>query len=281
MMKVVKTFEELRKERAALAEPVGLVPTMGFLHSGHLSLVQAAHKECASIVVSIFVNPTQFGPKEDFSRYPRDLEHDLALLESENVDLVWIPENDSMYPEGYQSWVSVDNLTQRLEGEIRPGHFRGVTTIVAKLFNAVQPQKSFFGQKDAQQAQVILRMVQDLNFPIEIKICPIIREMDGLAKSSRNTYLNPSERQAATVLFRSLQAAKNNFDQGVRDAAAIKKMMSSTFELEPLARVQYIACVNPSTFEEIETIHEKALFLLAVYIGNTRLIDNLLISENR
>jgi pantoate--beta-alanine ligase len=279
-MKVVKTIDELKKERALLAEPVGLVPTMGYLHAGHLSLVHAAHQECASVVVSIFVNPTQFGPKEDLSSYPRDLQRDLSLLEAENVDLVWIPDNETMYPEGFQSWVTIDGLTQRLEGEIRPGHFRGVTTIVAKLFNAVQPQKSFFGQKDAQQAQVILRMVKDLNFPIEIKIRPIMRESDGLAMSSRNTYLNSEERKSATVLFRALQAARTEVQNGVRNVPVIKKKMTSIFENEPNARVQYIACVNPATFEELETIQDHALFLLAVYIGKTRLIDNLLVSTN-
>jgi len=276
-MKVVKSLDDLRKSRMSLAQPLGLVPTMGYLHPGHLSLVKAAHTECASVAVSIFVNPTQFGPREDLSRYPRDLERDLALLEAENVDLVWIPEVETMYPDNYQSWISVDNLTQRLEGEIRPDHFRGVTTIVAKLFNAVQPQKSFFGQKDAQQAQVIFQMVKDLNYPIEIKVCPIVRESDGLAMSSRNTYLNPQERKAATVLSRALQTAKKEFDLGMRDANLIKQVMSSVFEKEPLARVQYIACVNPDTFEEAREIDGKALLLLAVFIGSTRLIDNLIL----
>ena len=279
-MKVVKSIDELRKERPHLAGPVGLVPTMGFLHIGHLSLVQAAHQDCASVVVSIFVNPSQFGPREDFSRYPRDLQRDLSLLEAENVDLVWVPDNEIMYPEGYQSWVTVDGLTKRLEGEIRPGHFRGVTTIVAKLFNAVQPDKAFFGQKDAQQAQVILRMVEDLNFPIDIKVCPIIREADGLAMSSRNTYLNSEERKAATVLYHALQAAREEIQNGSKDVSVIKKKMAAVFEMEPLARIQYIACVNPDTFEELESIRMKNLFLLAVYIGNTRLIDNLLITPN-
>ena len=278
-MKVVRTVDELRIERKKLSEPVGLVPTMGYLHTGHLSLVRAAHADCASVVVSIFVNPSQFGPKEDFSSYPRDTQRDLALLEAEGVDLVWMPETETMYPAGYQSWVSVEDLTRRLEGEIRPGHFRGVTTIVAKLFNAVQPQKSFFGQKDAQQAQVIRQMVRDLNIPVEIKLCPIIREADGLAMSGRNTYLDPQERQAATVLSRSLWAAKKAIEDGERRSAEIKKGMVSIFEAESLAKVQYIAFVNPDTFEEIGVITEKALILLAVHIGKTRLIDNLLLTE--
>ncbi len=278
-MKVVHTLQELREARAALAEPVGLVPTMGYLHQGHLSLVQAAHHDCASVVVSIFVNPTQFGPQEDLERYPRNLQHDLELLEKENVDVVWAPEAAEMYSVNYQTWITVENVTRPLEGELRPGHFRGVTTVVSKLFNAVQPQKAFFGQKDAQQAQVILRMVSDLNFPIDIKICPIIREADGLAMSSRNTYLSPAERQAAPVLHRSLLAAQQAFKQGERDVKVIKQIIQKTFDQEPLARPQYIACVAPTTFEELLTIEDNALILLAVYFGNTRLIDNLLLSE--
>ncbi|MBE3037820.1 MAG: pantoate--beta-alanine ligase, partial [Chloroflexi bacterium] len=201
-MKIVTTLPELRSARRILPEPVGFVPTMGFLHAGHISLVQAARVECASVAASIFVNPTQFGPNEDLARYPRDLPRDLALLEAAGVDLVWTAPLEVMYPPGFQTWVEVEGLTRPLEGELRPGHFRGVTTVVAKLFNAVGPDKAYFGQKDAQQAAVIRRMTKDLDFPIEIVVCPTLREADGLAMSSRNTYLNPEERQAATVLFR-------------------------------------------------------------------------------
>ena len=278
-MRVIHTIEELRSARASLAEPVGLVPTMGYLHQGHLSLVKAAHRDCASVVVSIFVNPSQFGPQEDLARYPRDLDHDLALLQQENVDIVWVPDSKEMYPENYQCWITVENLTKPLEGEIRPTHFRGVITIVAKLFNAVQPQKAFFGQKDAQQAQVISRMVADLNYQIEIKTCPIIREVDGLAMSSRNSYLSHQERQAAPVLYHSLQIAKNAFKQGERHTDIIKQLMMNLFLQEPLAKVQYIACVDPQNFEELATIKDKALILLAVYLGNTRLIDNMFLGQ--
>src|SRR5512139_1390163 len=200
--------------RARLGGPVGLVPTMGFLHEGHLSLVRASRMDCASTVVSIFVNPAQFGPKEDLSAYPRDLYRDLSLLDREGVDLVWTPNADAMYPPGYQTWVTIDELTVPLEGQMRPGHFRGVATVVTKLFNAVQPDRAYFGQKDAQQALVIRRMVADLNFPIDIVVLPIIREPDGLAMSSRNSYLNPAERQAATVLRRALDAAQTVYSSG-------------------------------------------------------------------
>jgi pantoate--beta-alanine ligase len=206
-MKTVTALTDLRSSRALLSGPVGFVPTMGFLHAGHISLVRAARDECASVVASIFVNPTQFGPKEDLARYPRDLPHDLSLLESAGVDLVWTPTAEDMYPPGYQTWVQVEELTRHLEGEVRPGHFRGVTTVVAKLFNAVSPHKAYFGQKDAQQAAVVRRMAKDLDFPIEIIVCPTLRETDGLAMSSRNTYLSQEERRAATILFRGLSAA--------------------------------------------------------------------------
>jgi pantoate--beta-alanine ligase len=274
-MKIVTTLQELRDARAKLPAPLGLVPTMGYLHEGHLSLVRAARKECASVAVSIFVNPTQFGPNEDLARYPRDLQHDLSLLEPEGVDLVWNPTPEIMYPASYQTWVTVEDKTQPLEGALRPVHFRGVTTVVSKLFNGVQPQKAYFGQKDAQQAVVIRQMVQDLNFPIDIVVCPIVREPDGLALSSRNIYLNPEERKAALVLSHALSAARDAFQSGERNAARLVSIMMDTFNREPLARVQYAVCVDPETLRDLQTIHERALLLLAVYIGNTRLIDNL------
>jgi pantoate--beta-alanine ligase len=273
-MMIVSTIEELRSARAILDEPVGLVPTMGFLHDGHLSLVRRAAEECASVVVSIFVNPTQFGPSEDLASYPRDMERDLHLLEPLGVDLVWNPTPEIMYPDGYQTWVEVDALTGVLEGARRPDHFRGVTTIVTKLFTGVQPVKAYFGQKDAQQAAVIRRMTRDLNFPIEIVICPIVREPDGLAMSSRNTYLDPEQRQAATVLYRALNAAKDAYDSGERDANKLRAIMEETIAAEPLAKPQYVSCADYDTLEELEQITGKALLSMAVFVGKTRLIDN-------
>jgi pantoate--beta-alanine ligase len=203
-MKQLTTISEIKSARAALLSPIGLVPTMGYLHAGHLSLVKCARAECANVVVSIFVNPAQFGPQEDLKTYPRDITRDLDLLAEEGADLVWIPGQEDMYPAGYQTWVTVENVTQRLEGAYRPGHFRGVATVVAKLLNCVQPDRTYFGQKDAQQVIVIRRMVQDLNIPGEIIVCPTVREADGLAMSSRNSYLNADERRAAAILFRAL-----------------------------------------------------------------------------
>jgi len=276
-MKVVTTLEELRQIRQTLPNPLGFVPTMGFLHEGHLSLVRAAKAACQSVAVSIFVNPTQFGPSEDLAAYPRDLQRDLALLEAEGVDLVWAPTPEGMYPEGYQTWVEVTEVTQPLEGGMRPGHFKGVATVVAKLFNAVQPQAAFFGQKDAQQAVVIQRMVKDLNMPIELHICPIVREADGLAMSSRNTYLSPDERQAALVLSRSLKAGKAAFEAGERNAQNLKQVVLSVLEAEPLARVQYVSCADPNTLQELSDTFEQVLISMAVYVGKTRLIDNMVL----
>jgi len=273
-MKIVTTFPELRKARRTLTGPVGFVPTMGYLHAGHISLVQAARTECASVAASIFVNPTQFGPNEDLDKYPRDLPRDLALLDAAGVDLVWTPPPEVMYPPGFQTWVEVERLTRRLEGEVRPGHFRGVTTIVAKLFNVVNPDKAYFGQKDAQQAVVVRRMAKDLDFPIEIVVCPTLREADGLAMSSRNIYLNPEERQAATVLFRALSAAKSVYDSGERAAEKLRALVRATVAAEPLARLQYVSCADYDTLEELETVRGKALLSMAVYMGKTRLIDN-------
>jgi pantoate--beta-alanine ligase len=276
-MEIVTTLSELRASRAKLAGPVGFVPTMGYLHAGHISLVQRARQECASVVVSIFVNPTQFGPNEDLAKYPRDLPRDLAMLKEAGVDLVWTPTVEVMYPPGFQTWVTVEALTAPLEGAQRPGHFRGVTTVVAKLFNAVQPQYAYFGQKDAQQAAVIRRMTRDLDFPIEIVVCPTVREPDGLAMSSRNTYLNPEERKAATVLFRALSAAKTAYEQGERRAEVLRQIMRQVIEAEPLARLQYVSCADYDSLEELETVSGKTLLSMAVFIGNTRLIDNFVI----
>ena len=273
-MMVVSTFNELRTARQLLDGPVGLVPTMGYLHEGHLSLARRAKAECRHVVVTIFVNPTQFAPTDDLSKYPRDLERDLHLLDSAGVDLVWTPTPEEMYPEGFQTWVEVQGITLPLEGAMRPGHFRGVTTVVSKLFNAVQPEKAYFGQKDAQQAAVIRRMALDLNFPIEIIVCPIAREPDGLAMSSRNVYLDADQRRAAAVLFRALSSARAEFDAGERDAEKLRKRMRETLAGEPLAQMQYVSCADWDTLEELETVKGKALLSMAVYFGRTRLIDN-------
>jgi|SRR3990172_5980073 len=273
-MMIVSTLDELRSARSILEGPVGLVPTMGYLHEGHLSLVRRATEECTSVVVSIFVNPTQFGPSEDLAAYPRDMERDLRLLEPLGVDLVWAPTPEIMYPSGYQTWVQVEALTGPLEGAMRPGHFRGVITVVAKLFNSVQPAKAYFGQKDAQQAAVIRRMTRDLNFPLEVVVCPTMRESDGLAMSSRNAYLNPEQRKAATVLYRALSAAKAAYEAGERDAEKLRALMRETLAAEPLARMQYVSCADYDTLEELEMVSAKALLSMAVFVGKTRLIDN-------
>jgi len=273
-MNTVTTLPELNTARAMLPEPVGFVPTMGYLHAGHLSLARRAKEECASVVASIFVNPTQFGPGEDLSKYPRDLARDLRLLESAGVALVWTPTPEVMYPSGFQTWVTVEELTKGLEGAARPGHLRGVTTVVAKLFNAVQPRRAYFGQKDAQQAAVIRQMTKDLDFPIEIVVCPTVREADGLAMSSRNAYLNPEERKAARVLFRALSAAKAAYENGERRAETLRRIMTETINVEPLATLQYVSCADYETLQELERVERKALLSMAVFMGKTRLIDN-------
>ncbi len=276
-MRVVHTIAEARAVRRALPGTWGFVPTMGYLHEGHLSLVRRARAENDRVAVSIFVNPTQFGPHEDYARYPRDLERDLRLLEPLGVDLVFVPSVEEMYPPGFQTWVIVEEVSRPLEGASRPGHFRGVATVVAKLFHILQPDRAYFGQKDAQQTVVIRRMVQDLNIPVEIVICPTVREPDGLAMSSRNTYLNPEERRAATVLFRALQAAKARYEAGERDAERLREAMREVIRAEPLARIDYVSVAHPETLQELERVEGPALLSLAVYIGTTRLIDNLML----
>ena len=273
-MKIVSSLSDLRAARLSLDGTVGLVPTMGYLHEGHLSLVSRAKAENQHAVVTIFVNPTQFGPNEDLSKYPRDLERDLDLLRPLGVDVVWTPTAEVMYPPGYQTWVEVEALTSPLEGAMRPGHFRGVTTVVAKLFNVTQPTKAYFGQKDAQQAAVIRRMVIDLNFPLEMVICPTTREADGLAMSSRNKYLNEAERKGATVLFRALSAAKALYEGGERNAEALRGKMKEVLASEPLAQMQYVSCADYDTLQELDSVTGKALLSMAVYFGKTRLIDN-------
>jgi pantoate--beta-alanine ligase len=247
---------------------------MGYLHEGHLSLIRKARQECRNVVLSIFVNPTQFGANEDLSKYPRDLERDLALVSPLGVDLVWTPTPEIMYPNGYQTWVEVEAMTRPLEGAMRPTHFKGVTTVVAKLFNATQPDKAYFGQKDAQQAAIIRQMVRDLNFPIEIIVCPTMREADGLAMSSRNKYLEGDDRKAATILFRALTAARSAYEGGERNAEVLRRKMREVLGNEPRAQVQYVSCADYDTLEELETINGKTLLSMAVLLGKTRLIDN-------
>ena len=272
-MRTVISLSDLRSARRSLNGTVGLVPTMGYLHEGHLSLIRRAREECHHVMVSIFVNPTQFGPNEDLAKYPRDLTRDSQLIEP-YTDLLWTPTPEIMYPPGYQTWVEVQQVTKPLEGAMRPGHFRGVTTVVAKLFNVFQPHKAYFGQKDAQQAAVIRQMVGDLNFPIEIVVCPIVREPDGLAMSSRNVYLDPEQRKAATVLYRSLGTAKDAYENGERDADQLRQAVKDVLASEPLAQMQYVSCADYETLEELERVERKALLSMAVYFGKTRLIDN-------
>ncbi|MGA2262603.1 MAG: pantoate--beta-alanine ligase [Acidobacteriota bacterium] len=277
-MRTVTQIPELRRARACLHGSFGLVPTMGALHEGHLSLVRRAKAECDHVGVSIFVNPTQFGASEDLCRYPRQLDTDLSLLESLGVDTVWTPAPETAYPPGFQTWVTVDEVSRGQEGGRRPGHFRGVATVVAKLFNIFAPDKAYFGQKDAQQVVVIKRMVEDLNFPIEIVVCPTVREPDGLAFSSRNAYLSQVERQAAPVLFRALSAARVAFESGERDAGALRAVTKAILDAEPLARVDYISAADPETIIELDRIDTGVLLSLAIRIGTTRLIDNFLLS---
>jgi pantoate--beta-alanine ligase len=276
-MIVCESLSDLRPARARLANPLGLVPTMGYLHQGHLSLVERARQECPSVAVSIFVNPSQFGPQEDLAAYPRDLPRDLAMLETAGVDLVWTPSPQVVYPTGYQTWVTVERVSSGLEGEQRPGHFRGVATIVTKLFHAFQPQRAYFGQKDAQQAVAIRRLASDLDFPVEVIICPTVRESDGLALSSRNAYLDPAERQAATVLYRALRAAEQAYASGERQAERLRQTMRHVLAQEPVANVQYVSAADPDSLDEIHGAAEQVLLSMAVFIGKTRLIDNLVV----
>ncbi len=267
----------MKRLRLRLAEPVGFVPTMGYLHQGHLSLVRRARGENQSVIVSIFVNPTQFGPQEDFSSYPRDTEHDLTLLEKERVDIVFMPSAEEIYPPQFDSWVVVDKLTQQLEGASRPGHFRGVSTVCAKLFNIVQPARAYFGQKDAQQLAVIKKMVSDLCMNLEIVTLPTVREPDGLAISSRNIYLNPGERQAATVLYRALALALQLYAQGETDAERLRQKMIALLQKEPLAEIDYVSIADTETLDELDIVKPQALVSLAVKIGGIRLIDNIVL----
>jgi pantoate--beta-alanine ligase len=276
-MKVLKTINEIKKLRLKLPEPVGFVPTMGYLHEGHLVLVRRAKAENSSVIVSIFVNPTQFGPQEDFNRYPRDPKRDLAMLEKEGVDIVFMPPLAEMYPQKFNSWVEVGKVSERLEGVSRPGHFRGVATVVAKLFNIVQPDRAYFGQKDAQQLIVIKKMVADLNMNLEIVGVPTVREPDGLAMSSRNIYLNPEERKAALVLYQALTLAQKLWSQGEKNAQAIRQCMTELVQKQPLANIDYISIADAETLDELDKVRPPAVVSLAVKIGRTRLIDNVVL----
>jgi len=278
-MKVISTVAEFKEARRKIRGTVGLVPTMGYLHEGHLFLARRAKAENDVSVVSIFVNPTQFGPKEDFARYPRDPDRDLALLEKERTDLVLMPPVEEMYPPGISTWVDVENVTKTLEGAARPGHFRGVATVVAKLFNIVEPTRAYFGQKDAQQVVVIQKMVTDLNMNLEVVVVPTQREPDGLAMSSRNVYLSPEERQAAVVLWRSMNLVKGLWQKGERDAERLRNEMVALIKKEPLARIDYVSIADTRTLDELSQIKGTALVSMAVYVGKTRLIDNLILGE--
>ena len=280
-MKIYATIPEARAAcRAARAsrKRLGLVPTMGALHEGHLSLVRAAKAQCDAVAVSIFVNPTQFGPTEDLSKYPRQCDRDCRLLENEGVEILFAPPVEEIYPDGEVTWVLVEGLSEKLDGRSRPGHFRGVTTIVAKLFHILEPEAAFFGQKDAAQLAVIRRMVEDLNFAVEIVACPIARESDGLAMSSRNAYLNREERGRALVLQRSLQKALQQFQAGERCAAKLISAAKEVLAGEPHVMLDYFEIVDPDTLDPVEQISQKTLVAVAAYVGSTRLIDNLVLN---
>jgi len=274
-MHVVETIEEVRRLRRSLPGSWGLVPTMGYLHAGHLSLVQRARAENDRVAVSIFVNPTQFGPNEDLATYPRDLPHDLELLRAADVDLVWAPPVSEMYPPGFQTYVTVEEVTRVLEGAARPVHFRGVATVVAKLFLVCQPDRAYFGQKDAQQVVVVQQMVRDLGFPVQIVVCPTVREPDGLALSSRNVYLTPEQRRAAPVLYRALRAAQEAWQRGEHDGECLRAIMRAVLSEEPLARIEYVSAADLHTLQELGDTSQGVLLSLAVRIGRTRLIDNI------
>lgn len=268
-------MKETARQARAEGRIIGLVPTMGALHEGHISLITRAKKECSPLIASIFVNPKQFGPNEDFAKYPRAFESDSEKLRQAGVDALFAPEPSEIYPKDFSTFVQVEGLSDRLEGKSRPGHFRGVATVVMKLLQIVQPHRAYFGRKDAQQARLITQMVRDLNLDAEIVVCPIVREPDGLALSSRNVYLNPHERKAATVLFRALEAAKDELAHGVRDALQLKDVLRQTLGKERLATVDYAEIVDRESFETVSRVNKACCVLLAVFIGKTRLIDNL------
>jgi pantoate--beta-alanine ligase len=279
-VKICATIDEARsacREARAHHRRLGLVPTMGALHEGHLSLVRAANAQCDTVAVSIFVNPTQFGPTEDLTRYPRPFDRDIHLLEKEGVDVVFAPSAEEMYPERETTWITVEGLGEKLDGRSRPGHFRGVTTVVSKLFHIIEPHLAFFGQKDAAQLAIIRRMVRDLNFPIDIVPCPIVREPDGLAMSSRNSYLNSEERRRALVLSRSLRKVEGEFAKGERRTPKLIAAGRQVLAQEAQVRIDYFEIVDPDNLDPVEQITTKALVAVAAYVGSTRLIDNTLL----
>jgi len=280
-MKIYKKIDEIKEESRKLKATgkfIGFVPTMGFFHEGHLSLVRESVKKTDCTVVSIFVNPTQFGPREDFKSYPRNLEKDLETLEKEGINYVFVPDNKEIYPEGYRTYVEVHDLQDKLCGESRPGHFRGVCTVVLKFFNIIKPDVSFFGQKDAQQAIILKKMVRDLNLDIKIEILPIVRDKDGMALSSRNYYLDNDGRKAALCLFKSLKSAREMIMNGEKKAEKIKRRMKEIIQSEPLAKIDYIEIVDMDNLEHMGKIEDEALVALAAFIGNARLIDNMIVN---
>jgi len=282
-LKICATIDEMRSACRAVGQPgrrLGLVPTMGALHEGHLSLVRAARAACDAVAVSIFVNPTQFGPNEDLAKYPRPFERDQELLKRAGVDLLFVPSIEEMYPAGAVTWVTVEELSSKLDGRSRPTHFRGVTTVVAKLFHIIEPGVAFFGQKDAAQVAVIRRMVRDLNLPVEIAVCPIVREADGLAMSSRNAYLDTGQRKQALVLHRSLMRVKQLADTGERNAAKLAAAGREEFAAVASVRLDYFEIVDPETLEPVADVSGGALVAVAAYIGPTRLIDNVLLQQD-
>jgi pantoate--beta-alanine ligase len=276
----IKTIAEMR---AACAEArregkrLGFVPTMGALHQGHLSLVRAAQAQCDAVAVSIFVNPAQFGPNEDISKYPRSFERDRELLEAEGVDFLFAPSVEEMYPKGAVTFVTVEGLSEKLCGRSRPGHFRGVTTVVAKLFNIVEPDLAYFGQKDAAQVVIVKKMTRDLDLPVEVIVCPIVREADGLAMSSRNAYLDPTQRRSATVLYRALMQVQSLAEKGERRAAPLIEAAQRTFKEEPAVKVDYVEIVDNETLDPVADVSRGALVAVAAFVGKTRLIDNILL----
>lgn len=278
IIRTVSWMKEAARQARADNHIIGFVPTMGALHEGHVSLLRRAKSECSKVFASIFVNPTQFGPNEDLSKYPRTFEADAKKLEAAGVDVLFAPDAKEIYPPGFSTYVTVEGLSERLEGKSRPGHFRGVATVVLKLFEIAQPHFAFFGRKDAQQVRIIQKMAADLNLNLELTVCPIVREPDGLALSSRNAYLNVDERRAATVLFRALAAARDAIASGTRDAVTLQSLVRGVLAEEKLSRVDYAEVVNADSFESIARVGGvPAYVLLAVFIGKTRLIDNLLI----
>jgi pantoate--beta-alanine ligase len=279
-MNIIRTIHEMRSASRVARDAgkgLGLVPTMGALHEGHLSLVRAAKAQCDAVAASIFVNPLQFGPKEDFAKYPRTFERDCELLEKEGVDFLFAPAAEEMFPQRAITYVTVGGVSDKLCGRSRPGHFRGVTTVVSKLFHIVEPDVAFFGQKDAAQAAIIRRMVRDLDFPIEIVVGPIVREPDGLAMSSRNAYLDPQQRKAALVLFRALTEVRNRFDQGERNAGKLIAAGKQEFAKEPAVRLDYLEIVDPETLEPRLSVSDRSLVAVAGVVGATRLIDNIML----